>query len=335
VRVLVVNAGSTSLKLSLVDSDDVSTPVESLEAAPPGVASVGHRVVHGGSHFREPVLIDDAVLEQLEALTQLAPLHNAPAIAAVREARATLRDVPHVAVFDTAFHATLPEEAYTLTLPLRFRDELGVRRFGFHGLSVEWAAEQVPVPRLVVCHLGGGSSVTAVLDGESVDTTMGFTPLDGVPMETRPGSLDPGVLLHLLRSGLELDELDHVLEYESGLLGISGLADMKAALASDDPRARLAIAIFTRRIAAAVAASATVVDGLDALVFTGGVGERSARVRAEVCSRLGVLGVELDAEANTAAAGDAEIASDGSHVRVLVVRSREDVVIARAVRALF
>jgi acetate kinase len=335
VQVLIVNAGSTSLKLSLVGPDDVSTPVEALETVPPGIAAVGHRVVHGGSRFRDPVLVDDGVLEELDSLTALAPLHNAPALAAVREARAALPGVPHVAVFDTAFHSTLPEEAYTYPLPLRFRDELGIRRFGFHGLSVQWASEQVKVPRLVVCHLGGGCSVTAVLGGESVDTTMGFTPLDGVPMSTRPGSLDPGVLFHLLRSGgLSLDELDRVLEHESGLLGVSGISgDMRELEESDDDRAQLAISIFTRRMAAAVAASATALGGLDALVFTGGVGEHSAGVRAEVCRLLEVLGVELDHDANAAAeGGDAEIASQGSHTRVVVVRSREDVVIARAAR---
>jgi acetate kinase len=200
---------------------------------------------------------------------------------------------------------------------------------------VQWAAEQVRVPRLVVCHLGGGCSVTAVQNGASVDTSMGFTPLDGVPMSTRPGSVDPGVLLHLLRSGdLGLDELDRLLEHESGLLGVSGISgDMSALEASDDPHARLAIAIFTRRVAEAVAGSASVLGGLDALVFTGGVGEHSARIRAEVCGRLDVLGVELDNRANAAVKADAEIASEDSRVRVTVVRSREDIVISRVTRS--
>jgi len=334
VRVLVVNAGSTGLKLSLVDESDVSIAVDSLDE-PPDVAAVGHRVVHGGTRFRESVLLDDAVLEELGSMIELAPLHNAPALAAVATARSVLPSVPHVAVFDTAFHATLPEEAYTYPLPLRFRDELGIRRFGFHGLSVQWAAEQVHVPRLVVCHLGGGCSVTAVLGGESVDTTMGFTPLDGVPMSTRPGSLDPGALVYLVRAGgLTLDELDRLLEHESGLLGISGVSgDMRTLEASDDERARLAISVFTRRVAGAVAAATTVLGGLDAIVFTGGVGEHSARTRAEVCRRLEVLGVELDDDANGAAVPDVEIAGPDSRVRVVVVRSREDVVIARAARS--
>ena len=189
-KVLVVNAGSTSLKLSAVEEDDSAEPVASLAEAR-SVDAVAHRIVHGGARFREPVVIDDAVRRGLDALTELAPLHNAPALAAVDEARRALPGVPHVAVFDSAFHATLPEEAYTYALPRRWREEWGIRRFGFHGLSVAWAAERVTVPRLVVCHLGGGCSVTAVLDGRSVDTTMGFSPLEGVPMATRPGTM-PG-----------------------------------------------------------------------------------------------------------------------------------------------
>ena len=187
------------------------------------VEAVAHRVVHGGATFREPVVIDDAVEGELASLTELAPLHNGPALAAIQEARRLLHDVPHVAVFDTAFHATLPEEASTYALPRRVREDWGIRRYGFHGMSVQWAAERVQVPRLVVCHLGGGCSVTAVRDGRSVDTTMGFTPLDGVPMATRAGSVDPGALVHLLRTGrLTVEELDRALEHESGLLGLSG-----------------------------------------------------------------------------------------------------------------
>jgi acetate kinase len=198
--VLVVNAGSTSLKLSAVREDERSDKVASLDAVPDDIAAVGHRIVHGGASFRGPVIVDDEVERSLAALTELAPLHNAPALAALDQARRVLPDVPHVAVFDTAFHATLTEEASTYALPMRVREELGIRRFGFHGLSVQWAAEHVRVGRLVVCHLGGGCSVTAVKDGRSVDTTMGFTPLEGVPMATRSGSVDPGALLHLLRN---------------------------------------------------------------------------------------------------------------------------------------
>ncbi len=282
------------------------------------------------------MLVDDAVERELEALTELAPLHNAPALDAMRAARAALPDVPHVAVFDTAFHRTLPDEARTYAVPARWREEWGIRRYGFHGLSVEWAAQRVAVRRLVVCHLGGGCSVTAVLAGRSVDTTMGFSPLEGVPMTTRSGSVDPEIVLHLLRDGrLSVDEIDHALERESGLLGLSGLSGRVDELErSDDPRAGLALDVFAHRVAGAVAAMAAALDGLDALAFTAGIGERSARVRADVCARLGFLGVELDARANEAAVPDAEVGAGGSPVRVVVVAAREDVVAARAARRL-
>ena len=213
--VLVVNAGSTSLKLSVVDATERSKPVASLDDAPP-VSAIAHRVVHGGDRFVEPTLIDDGVADELRELVELAPLHMQPALDALAKARALLPDLPHVAVFDTEFHRTLPERAATYALPERWR-ALGIRRYGFHGLSVAWAAEQIRVRRLVVCHLGGGCSVTAVLDGRSVDTTMGFTPLEGVPMGTRPGSIDPGALIYLLRHEVAIDELESGLEHDSGL----------------------------------------------------------------------------------------------------------------------
>ncbi|MDP9232831.1 MAG: acetate/propionate family kinase [Actinomycetota bacterium] len=298
--------------------------------------AVGHRVVHGGTRFREPVLIDDEVERGLATLTELAPLHNAPALAAIDKARQVLPHVPHVAVFDTAFHTTLPEEAATYALPRRFREQWGIRRYGFHGLSVQWAAEQVRAPRLVVCHLGGGCSVTAVRAGRSVDTTMGFTPLDGVPMATRSGSVDPGALLYLLRTGaLTVEELDQALERESGLLGLSETSgDVEELERSDETASRLALDVYTYRIAGAIAAMATSLGGLDALVFTAGAGEHSADVRAQICARLSHLGVELDADANAAASPDAEIAAAGSPVRIVVLRAREDLVVARAVRSL-
>jgi acetate kinase len=259
------------------------------------------------------VVVDDSVVDELERLVELAPLHMEPALAALREARAQLPELPHVAIFDTAFHATIPEEASTYALPARLRDEIGVRRYGFHGLSVQWAAEQVPVARLVVCHLGGGCSVTAVRDGNSVDTTMGFTPLEGVPMATRPGSVDPGALLYLLRHHVSLDELDHTLERDSGLLGLSGLSgDVGELLASGDPNAALALRVFAYRVATAIGAMAVALGGLDALVFTAGVGEHAEAVREAICERLGFLG-PFD---------------------VVVVEAREDVVAARAARAL-
>ncbi|MFL5922705.1 MAG: acetate/propionate family kinase [Gaiellaceae bacterium] len=332
--ILVVNAGSTSLKLSAVEEDDSAAPVASLAEAPE-VAAVAHRVVHGGARFREPVVIDDAVRRELDALTELAPLHNAPALRAIDEARRALPGLPHVGVFDSAFHATIPEEAYTYALPRRWRDDWAIRRYGFHGLSVAWSAERVPVARLVVCHLGGGCSVTAVLDGRSVDTTMGFSPLEGVPMATRPGSFDPEILLYLLRHDVGTgDNLEHALEHESGLLALGGSARVEELEARNDEDARLALAVFCRRIAAAVASMAVALRGLDALVFTAGVGEGSAFVRERVCDPLAFLGVEVDEGLNGGVAPDADVASEASRVRVWVVHAREDAVAARAVRSL-
>jgi acetate kinase len=331
--ILVVNAGSTSLKLSVVEDDDTSVDVAALVNARDDVAAVAHRVVHGGARFVEPVLIDDAVVRRLGALSELAPLHNVPALKAIDEARRMLPQVPHVAVFDTAFHATIPEVAYTYALPRRWRDEWGIRRYGFHGLSVAWAAERVPVPRLVVCHLGGGCSVTAVLDGHSVDTTMGFSPLEGVPMATRSGTIDPEILLYLQRhERARPDELEQALEHESGLLALGGSARVEELEASPEPQAELALSVFCYRIAAAVAAMASALGGVDALVFTAGVGEGSARVREQVCGRLGFLRVELDLGENGHAEPDATISAPGSPVQVRVVRAREDIVAARAAR---
>ena len=322
-NVLVVNAGSTSLKLDLVSPDDASRQIESYEELSGEVEAVGHRIVHGGARFITPVVIDEEVENEVADLALIAPLHNTPALEALAQARRVLPDVPHVAVFDTAFHSSLPDEAAIYAVPRRWSEEWGIRRFGFHGLSVQWSAERVPVSRLVVCHLGGGCSVTAVLDGRSVDTSMGFTPLEGVPMAARSGSVDPGVLLFLLREKfLTLEQLDHALEHESGLSALGGL---------ETP---LGFGVYTHRIAATVAGMVSALGGLDALVFTAGVGENVPAVRADICRRLAFLGIELDAEANESATPDAEISAERSPVRVVVVHAREDVMVARAVRSL-
>jgi acetate kinase len=289
---------------------------------------VAHRVVHGGPRFRAPAVIDDDVHDAIRAVEALAPLHNRPALRAIDEARAVLPAVPHVAVFDTDFHATIPPPAATYAIPRDWR-EWGIRRYGFHGLSVQWAAERVRASRLVVCHLGGGCSVTAVLDGQSVDTTMGFSPLEGVPMTTRSGSIDPGALLYLLRErGLDIETLDHSLNFDSGfaaLGGAEGMAQLQALRTAD---ADLAIDVFTYRVAAAVASMAVACGGLDAFVFTAGIGENSARVREDVCTRLAFLGVELDPQRNASATPDCEISR--GRVGVHVIRAREELVAARA-----
>jgi acetate kinase len=317
--ILVVNAGSTSLKLSLVAGDETTESVSSLgDVAATDLEAVAHRVVHGGARFTDPLVIDDSVREAIFELEDLAPLHNAPALRGIEEASSALPEVPHVAVFDTAFHATIPPEASVYAIPRRWREERGIRRYGFHGLSVQWAAECVPVSRLVVCHLGGGCSVTAVRDGRSVDTTMGFTPLEGVPMSTRSGSVDPGAILYLLReSEIDARTLDHALNFDSGLSGLAGSGDMAEIderAEEGDPDALLALDVFTYRVAAAVAAMTVAAEGLDALVFTAGIGEGSASARARVCRRLGFLGVELDSEANRAAQQDLRVSTPDSLV---------------------
>jgi acetate kinase len=288
--------------------------------------------VHGGG-LHEPTLIDDDVEARLSALVELAPLHNRPAMDAIAEARRAFPGIPHVAVFDTAFHATIPALAATYALPEEWRHD--IRRYGFHGLSVQWASERVRASRLVVCHLGGGCSVSAVRDGRSVDTTMGFTPLEGVPMATRSGSVDPGALLYLLRHGVSVAELDDAIEHRSGLLALSGMsADVAELERARDGAAAFALSVFAYRVAGAVGAMAVSLGGLDALVFTAGIGEHSSRVRGDVCARLRFLGVELDDARNDAAEADTEIASADALVRVVVIRAREELVAARAVRAL-
>jgi acetate kinase len=270
--------------------------------------AVGHRIVHGGPKLAEPVVVDGDVEREIAEVTQLAPLHNGPALDALRRAREALPDVPHVAVFDTAFHRTMPPAASTYAIPARWRDEWHVRRYGFHGISVEWVASQLRVPRLVVCHLGGGCSVTAVRDGRSVDTTMGFSPLEGVPMATRSGSVDPGALVYLLRGRkLSLEELDRGLEHESGLAGLSGGGSGDVRNASP-----FAVDVFVHRVAGAVAAMTAALGGLDVLAFTGGIGEHAGDVRAAIVDRVRFLGA----------------------FRTQVVPAREELVIAQSVRLL-
>jgi acetate kinase len=280
VRVLVVNAGSTSLKLHLVDGGDAEA-VDDVVAAD----AVGYRIVHGGT-FDSAQLLDAEVEREIERLAALAPLQNRPALDAIAAVRAALPGVPHVAVFDTTFHRTLPPAASTYAIPRIWREHHGVHRVGFHGISVQWVASQVQVPRLVVCHLGGGSSITAVRDGTSVDTTMGFTPLEGVPMATRSGNVDPGALLFLLQRGLvTLDELEHGLEHESGIAGLSD--DPSGDIRTASP---LAVDVFVHRVAGAVAAMAAACGGLDALAFTGGIGEHADEVRERIVERVRFLG---------------------------------------------
>jgi acetate kinase len=378
VRVLVVNAGSSTLKLTLLGEDDAAIAERELQApharvdqqelraalaGPLGEAdAVGHRIVHGGERYREAVRIDADVRAALGALVELAPLHQPKSLAALDAVTEALPEVPVVACFDTAFHATLPTAAATYALPARWRERWRLRRYGFHGLSHAWVARRTPQLlgretseqlgpdppelgtrdrsglRIVSCHLGAGASLCAIGDGESLDTTMGFTPLEGLVMATRSGSIDPGMLLWLLEhEGLSATELADVLEHRSGLLGLAGSADMheivERASAGVSP-AVLALDVYTHRLRAGIAAMAAALGGLDALVFTGGVGEHSSEVRTRTATGLAFLGVSLDDARNSETQADGEIGADGAAVRTLVVTAREDLEIARQLRAL-
>jgi acetate kinase len=362
-RILVLNAGSSSLKTSLVgEPGDVTVSRAELQR-PAGsgwtdalrsalgdagrIDAIGHRVVHGGARHATPMLLSERVLAELEELRDLAPLHNGPALEVIAGARDAFPDLPQVACFDTAFHATLDAAARTYPLPWEWTQEWGLRRFGFHGLSVAWAVERAsallerPAGKLglVVAHLGSGCSVTAVRGGRSVDTSMGMTPLEGLMMGTRSGSVDPGLLLELLGDRrVALDELREALQHRSGLLGVSGVgADVRrleSAATGGDERAALALDMFVRRAAAGIAAVATALDRLDALVFTAGIGERAAQVRAAICGHLGTLGVPSVLNPPTAEAPDEVLSLPGSRVAVLRVEAREDLVIAREVERL-
>ena len=343
-RVLIANAGSSSLKLSLLAPDDselwTGDAVEGLEQLPQQPDAVGHRIVHGGERFVEAVRLDAEVRAALDELTALAPLHQPKSLAAVDAVSDVLPDVPAVACFDTAVHASIPAAATTYALPREWRERYGVRRFGFHGLSHAYAAGRVrelapSAWRVVTCHLGAGASLCAVLDGRSIDTTMGFTPLEGLVMATRSGSVDPGLLLWLQdEAGLTAERMAYALEHESGLLGLAATPDMRELLGGEDADARLALDVYVHRLRGGVGAIAAALGGLDALAFTGGVGERSPRVRELACAGLAHLGVEIDGARNEQATEDADVSAEASPAAVLVVRSREDVEIAGQVRAL-
>ena len=360
-RVLVVNAGSSSLKLRLLgDHDELLSGAELeapdsrfdkgelREALNSGLGradAVGHRIVHGGERYRSAVRIDPDVERTLRQLADLAPLHQAKSLAALDAVSAALPDVPAVACFDTAFHATLPAAAATYALPRAWRERWGLLRYGFHGLSHAWVARRVPELlgretiglRIVSAHLGAGASLCAIADGASCDTTMGFTPLEGLVMSTRSGTVDPGMLLWLLEhEQLSPGELADSLEHRAGLLGLCGTADMEELLrrvARDDASARLALEVYVHRLRASIGAMTASLGGVDVLVFTGGVGERSAQVRGLTAQGLEFLGVEIDEQRNRDAEGDRNISAHGSTVATLAIEAREDLEIARQVRA--
>jgi acetate kinase len=363
VRVLVVNAGSSTLKLSLLDGDDQTLAERELPAAAgeadreqlAGVLAdglqeadaVGHRVVHGGERFSHAVRVDARVRAQLEDLVDLAPLHQPKSLAALRAVSELLTGTPAVACFDTAFHATLAPPAYRYALPAPWYERWRIRRYGFHGLSHAWIARRAPQLlaepeharlRIVSCHLGAGASLCAIAGGRSVDTTMGFTPLEGLVMATRSGSVDPGLVLWLQSHGsIGEHELGDALEHRSGLLGLSGSADMREVLERADAGnddAELALGVYVHRLRGAIAAMAGAMDGVDVIAFTGGVGERAPQVRERALTGLSFLGARLDAGANAAAESDADVSASGTALRTLVIRAREDLEIARQVRDL-
>jgi acetate kinase len=379
-QVLVLNCGSSSLKADLLDvatgarclsilaerlgtaeavvhtpgSDvvqagmshavalDLVVPLLT-EALPAGetLAGVGHRVVHGGDRFTAPTRIDDDVVGAIEDLIELAPLHNPPALEGIRAARRLLPDVPHVAVFDTAFHATLPRRARTYAIDDALAQRHGIRRFGFHGTSHAYVARQaarfldadVRDLRIITCHLGNGCSAAAVEYGRSVETTMGMTPLEGLVMGTRSGDLDPGVLLHLMRAeGLDANEMDQLLNRKSGLAGLSGVGndmrDIEQGAKDGDERCRLALQVFAHRVRKYVGAYAATMGGVDAIVFCAGIGENSALVRHRIVQRLEFIGAHIDEDRNRNASVDsdtpvARISADGARVQLLVVATDE------------
>jgi acetate kinase len=390
-KILVCNAGSSSLKFSLFEAegelllaeggidwttkptrlvfrrtghqeireelklekhaDAVARILDDLQAGPSAalhtlkdLQAVGHRVVHGGERYTAAVRITPEVKRVIGDLAELAPLHNPASLDGITAVEQVLPTVPQVAAFDTAFHATLSEAARTYPVPQKWTRDWGIRRYGFHGLSHSYcagrAAEMIGRRdlRLVIAHLGNGASVSAVRNGLCVDTSMGFTPLEGLMMGTRSGTVDPGMLVYLLRhKGLDVNELDHALNYQSGLLGLSGVSsDMRQVLSElpHNPDARLAVDVYVHRIRQTVGAMAATLGGIDALVFTAGVGEHAAEIRERVCENMNYLGLELDRTANETCKPDADVAMPESAARILVIATREDMTIMRETRQL-
>jgi acetate kinase len=361
-RILAVNAGSSSLKLRVLDENDrvvgsrdsgapeneaeLREEFEAILEEVPEIDAAGHRVVHGGPEFTGPTIVNPAVEDDLEGLADLAPLHNPPAVAAMRALDALRPGLPTVACFDTAFHTTMPAAASTYAIPAAWSERWPLRRYGFHGLSHAYAsrraAELLSRPladlRIVTAHLGAGASLCAIEGGRSVDTTMGFTPLEGLVMATRSGSVDPGLLLWVQRHGsIDAEEMERALDRESGLLALSGrsgdMREIVAGIEEGDERCRLAFDTYIHRLAAGMAAMASAMGGIDALVFTGGVGENSAPVRAAAGTASAFLGVEIDAAANDADNPDQVISGPRSSVAVLVIGAREDIELAAQVRS--
>ena len=358
-RVLCLNVGSSSFKWSLIGmpgEDSLAAGEVELDSSTPGsidliavlpkvrpVDAVAHRLVHGGGRFLGATQLDDATVKALEALKPLDPTHTPKALAGIAAARKALPNVPQLACFDTTFHATLRPAAYTYALPSGWNAEWGLRRYGFHGLSVTYAVQRAaallgkPVRSLLVCHLGSGSSITAVRDGRSVDTSMGFTPLEGLPMSTRSGTVDPGLLLYVMRvHGLSVAEVERALEEDSGLKGLAGTGDLRQVVQRADAgeaMAQQAYAVWMTGVRRGFGAMLAALDGLDCVAFTGGIGEHLPRARAEVLAPFGWCGLGVDAARNASPEGDAVVSAPGAKVSVLRVLAREDLTMAREAEA--
>jgi acetate kinase (EC 2.7.2.1) len=389
-KVLVINAGSSSLKYQLIDMDGENVLAKGLcdRIGLPGsvikhkthdgrsiikevvmknhldairqlidvltdeqvgviksldeINAVGHRVVHGGEKFFSSVLIDDKVLKTIEECGELAPLHNPPNVTGIRACSEILKGVPQVAVFDTAFHQTMPKKAYIYALPYEYYERYKLRKYGFHGTSHKYVSERAAALlnrpydqlKIVTCHLGNGSSITAVDCGRSVDTSMGFTPLDGVPMGTRCGAIDPAVVTFIMnKERLSTEEMDYIMNKKSGVLGISGVSsdfrDLDKAVEEGNERAELALDVFAYHVKKLIGAYACAMGGLDAVVFTAGIGENNPELRQKICSNLDFLGIKIDPEKNKVRGVEADVSTDDARVRVLVIPTNEELAIAK------
>ncbi len=322
-------------------TDPTSGAVKSVDE----ISAVGHRVLHGGEKFVQPTLVSEEVVLAIEKLSDLGPLHNPANAKGIRACMKLMPNVPQVAVFDTAFHATMPDYAYMYALPYKYYTEYGIRRYGFHGTSHRYVTNQAQKmlgklgmdtgkSRIVTCHLGNGSSMAAVVGGKVQDTTMGVTPAEGLMMGTRAGDMDPAILPYIAKkTGATAEELDNLINKKSGLLGVSGVSadmrDVEGAAGDGNARAKLALSIFWYRIRKYIGAYAAAMAGLDAIVFTGGIGENSSVTREKVCEGLEFLGIELDEQKNSTMRGPADISRDGSKVRILLIPTNEERVIAR------
>lgn len=393
--ILVVNAGSSSLKYQLIDMDnknvvakglcdrigipgslikhstsdgrclnkeiEMKTHQDAIEAlikvlthAEVGViksldeiSAVGHRVVHGGEKFFKSVIIDDDVLNTIEDCCELAPLHNPPNIIGIKACKNILKDVPQIAVFDTAFHQTMPKKAYVYAIPFKYYQKYKIRKYGFHGTSHKYVSERAacimgrPYDQLkiVTCHLGNGSSIAAVNCGKVVDTSMGFTPLDGLAMGTRCGTIDPAIVTFLMnKENLSTEEIDSILNKKSGVLGVSGVSsdfrDLDAAVLKGNERAAVALELFSYQVKKFIGSYAAAMGGIDAVVFTAGIGENTAHIRKSACEGLEFMGISIDDEKNKTRGIEAEISSETSKVKVLVIPTNEELAIARETKNL-